>query len=101
VRQAGGDAKSLTALEGANVSRIYAGILGPLAMTVAICRGWLASGGVEGTLSSAVLYLLMFAILGAILGHVAQATIDESVRTRLEQQLAQLAAQGGNKEAAV
>jgi hypothetical protein len=79
----------LTALEGANVSRIYAGILGPLAMTVAICRGWLASGGVEGTLSSAVLYLLLFACLGAVLGHVAQATIDESVRSALEAHLAQ------------
>ncbi len=82
------------------MSRIYAGILGPLAMTVAICRGWLASGGVEGTLLFAVLYLLLFATLGAILGHIAQATIDESVRARLEQQLAHLAAQGGNKEAA-
>jgi hypothetical protein len=58
-------------------------------MTVAICRGWLASGGVEGTLWCAVLYLLAFAILGAVLGHVAQATIDESVRTALEAQLAQ------------
>ena len=82
------------------MSRIYAGILGPLAMTVAICRGWLASGGVEGTLSSAILYLLLFAILGAVLGHIAQATIDESVRAGLEQQLVQLAAQGGHKEAA-
>jgi hypothetical protein len=90
----------LTALEGANVSRIYAGILGPLAMTVAIARGWLASGGVEGTLSSAVLYLLLFATLGALLGHVAQATIDESVRAGLEQQLAHLSAQSGHKEAA-
>jgi hypothetical protein len=89
VRQAGGDAKSLTALEGANVSRIYAGILGPLAMTVAIARGWLTSGGVEGTLSSAVFYLLVFAILGAILGHIAQTTVDESVRSALEAQLAQ------------
>jgi hypothetical protein len=90
----------LTALEGANVSRIYAGILGPLAMTVAICRGWLASGGVEGTLWCAVLYLLGFAILGAVVGHIAQATIDESVRAGLEQQLVQLAAQGGHQEAA-
>jgi hypothetical protein len=95
VRQAGGDAKSLTALEGANVSRIYAGILGPLAMTVAICRGWLASGGVEDTLSFAVLYLLLFAILGAILGHIAQATIDESVRSALETQLSRQTEQTG------
>jgi hypothetical protein len=71
------------------VSRIYAGILGPLAMAVVICRGWLASGGVEGTLTSATLQLLLFAILGAILGQIAQRTIDESVREGLELQLAQ------------
>jgi len=78
----------LTSLEGANLARIYAGILGPLAMAVAICRGWLASSGVEGTLSSATLNLLSFAVLGAILGKIAQATIDESVRNALETQLA-------------
>ena len=33
--------------------------------------------------------------VGACLGHIAQATIDESVRTKLEQQLAHQAAQSG------
>ena len=64
------------------MGRVYAGILGPLAMAVIICRGWLESGGVEGTLTFAVVYLAVFTILGAILGHIAQTTIDESVRTR-------------------
>jgi hypothetical protein len=71
------------------MGRAYAGILGPLAMAVVICRGWLVSAGVEGTLSQAVLYLALFAVVGAILGHLAQSTVDESVRARLEQQLAQ------------
>jgi hypothetical protein len=71
------------------MGRAYAGILGPLAMAVVICRGWLVSAGVEGTLSHAVLYLALFAVVGAILGHLAQSTVDESVRARLEQQLAQ------------
>jgi hypothetical protein len=67
---------------------MYAGILGPLAMAVVICRGWLGSGGVEGTLSSAVAYLVLFSFVGAIIGLIAQATVDESVRSKLEQQLA-------------
>jgi hypothetical protein len=71
------------------MGRVYAGILGPLAMAVIICRGWLASGGVETTLTLAVGYLAVFAILGACLGHIAQTTIDESVRARIEAQLAQ------------
>jgi hypothetical protein len=81
------------------MGRIYAGILGPLAMAVVIGRGLLGSGGVEGTLTTATLALAAFAVLGATLGHLAQNTIDESVRTRLEQQLAQHAPAGGVKEA--
>jgi hypothetical protein len=71
------------------MGRVYAGTLGPLAMAVVICRGWLSSGGVEGTLSMATLQLFLFAVVGACLGHIAQTTIDESVRAKLEQQLAQ------------
>jgi hypothetical protein len=69
------------------MGRVYAGILGPLAMSVVICRGWLASGGVEGTLLLATTHLMLFAAAGAIVGHLAQTTIDESVRAKLEQQL--------------
>jgi hypothetical protein len=63
-------------------------------MAVVICRGWLDSGGVEGTLSLATVYLVVFSIIGALVGHLAQTTIDESVRSKLEQQLA------GNAETA-
>jgi hypothetical protein len=76
------------------MSRVYAGILGPLAMAVVICRGWLDSGGVEATLSLATVYLVVFSIIGALVGHLAQTTVDESVRSKLEQQLA------GNAESA-
>jgi hypothetical protein len=70
------------------MGRTYAGILGPLAMAVVICRGWLDSGGVESTLSLATVYLVVFSIVGALIGQVAQATVDESVRAKLEEQLA-------------
>jgi hypothetical protein len=81
------------------MGRVYAGILGPLAMTVVICRGWLESGGVEGTLSLATMHLVLFAVVGAILGHLAQTTIDDSVRATLEQQLTHHAAPASGKEA--
>jgi hypothetical protein len=70
------------------MGRTYAGILGPLAMAVVICRGWLGSGGVESTLSLATVYLVVFSIVGAFIGQVAEATVDESVRSKLEEQLA-------------
>jgi len=81
------------------MGRVYAGILGPLAMTVVICRGWFKSGGAEGTLILATMHLALFAVVGAILGHLAQATIDESVRAKLEQQLTHHARAAGGKEA--
>jgi hypothetical protein len=81
------------------MGRVYAGILGPLAMSVVICRGWLGSGGVEGTLTLATIYLVLFAAIGAILGHLARATIDESVRAKLEQELTQHTARAASNEA--
>lgn len=70
------------------MGRIYAGILGPLAMTVIIVRGAKDSAGIEGTLTIAIVALTAYAILGAIVGRIAQATVDESVRWKIEQQLA-------------
>ena len=73
------------------MGRVYAGVLGPLAMAVVICRGWFGSGGVENTLSLATAYLAIFSVVGALVGQIAQATIDESVRSKLQQQLNQSA----------
>jgi hypothetical protein len=69
------------------MSRLYAGILGSLAMSVAICRGWLETAGVERTLTTATFALVAFAVVGAVLGLIAESTIDESVRAKLERQL--------------
>jgi hypothetical protein len=68
-------------------------------MAVVVCRGAMNSSGTEGTLSLASISLVIFAIVGAILGHIAQSTIDESVRAKLEQQLTHHAAGGADKPA--
>jgi len=73
------------------MGRVYAGILGPLAMAVVICRGWLGSGDALNTLSLATVYLAIFSVVGALIGQIAQATVDESVRAKLEEQLSQSA----------
>jgi MFS-type transporter involved in bile tolerance (Atg22 family) len=80
------------------MSRVYAGILGTLAMAVVLCRGAMNFSGAEATLTMAAISLVIFATLGAILGHIAQSTVDESVRSRLEQQLTHHAG-GGAEEA--
>ena len=83
------------------MGRIYAGILGPLAMTVVICRGIKESGGVEGTLTLATLSLVVFAIVGFALGHLAQTTVEQSVRQTIETELAHRAAAPGRNQEAV
>jgi hypothetical protein len=69
------------------MGRTYAGILGSLALAVVIARGWLASAGVEPTLALATFSLAVFGVVGALLGHIAQTTIDQSIQAKLERQL--------------
>jgi hypothetical protein len=77
------------------MGRVYAGVLGTLAMAVVICRSALDGGGAEGTLTMAIVAMIVFAIVGSVLGQIAQATIDESVRYKLERELAANTATGG------
>jgi hypothetical protein len=89
---------TLTPLAKVTMGRTYAGVLGSLAMAVAIGRGLLESGGVLETLNFAILSLAAFAVLGATLGHLAQNTVDDSVHNKLQQQLTQHAARNGLSE---
>jgi hypothetical protein len=70
------------------MGRVYAGVLGTLAMAVVLSRGAMDSGGVEGTLTMAMVWMVVFAIVGSVLGQIAQATVDESVRFKIERELA-------------
>lgn len=81
------------------MGRIYAGILGSLAMAVVLGRGVMDSAGVEGTLSTAIIALVIFAVVGSVLGQIAQSTVDESVRQQIEMELASSGAAGGGNAA--
>jgi hypothetical protein len=72
------------------VDRTYAGILGPLALTVLLLQGLIAGAGTVTTVLHAWLGLLAFAILGYVTGRIANALVEESVRSKL---LLELAAQ--------
>jgi len=61
------------------VARIYAGILGPLALLTCVARGMLHGSGVESTLLSAWLSLLVFSAVGYVIGRLAEWIVDESV----------------------
>ncbi len=72
------------------MARVYAGVLGFLGMGITLLRGAIAGGGLEGTVSSAVYAMVTLALVGFVVGWIAEATIDESVRSRMEKQLAEL-----------
>lgn len=70
------------------MGRAYAGVLGYLAAALTLFRGAIAHGGVESTLLTAVVAMAVFAVVGFVLGSIAQHTVDHAVRERLEAQLA-------------
>ena len=71
------------------MGRLYAGVLGLLAMVVIVVRGVKDGAGAEGTLWTALIGLIVFAVVGLVLGSIAESTVKESVRQEMENQLAQ------------
>ena len=69
------------------MGRSYAGILGPVAMTVVILRGVAGGAAADATLWSAVLALAGLAVVGWMVGFIAESTIEESVRSKMEVEL--------------
>jgi hypothetical protein len=70
------------------VARIYAGILGPLAMLTAVIHGSIHGGGVESTLGMAWLGLWAFAGLGFVMGSLGEWVVGESVQARIADEIA-------------
>ncbi len=62
------------------MGRKYAAVLGPLAMTVVILRAVKDRVGVESALWSAVLSMAGFALVGWILGTLAEAAVRDWVQ---------------------
>jgi len=82
------------------VPRIYAGVLGFLAMLVAIARGFVHGSQPDAIIGSACVCLWVFAAIGYLAGWIAQTTIEASVSTRVQQELtAQAAAEPGSNGA--
>jgi hypothetical protein len=64
-------------------------------MAVVLLRGLMNSSGAVGTLTTATIALAAFAVIGAVFGRIAQSTVDESVRQKIEHELAARAPRGG------
>lgn len=70
------------------VDRIYAGVLGPLAVVVVVIRGLRRGVATDTTMLAGALCLLSFAAIGYIIGRIADRIVDDSAQTKVELELA-------------
>jgi hypothetical protein len=79
---------SLPAAWGRLVARIYAGILGPLALLTSLAHGALHGRQADAILLDAWYALLGFAALGSVIGWLAGRMVEEEVLARVSSRAA-------------
>ncbi|MBL9084123.1 MAG: hypothetical protein JNK76_20130 [Planctomycetales bacterium] len=69
--------------------RQFAGILGSIAFTIVVLRGWAVGGDAAAVIPRALGMLILFAIVGAAAGRIGLWMVEEGVAARFRDQLAQ------------
>ncbi len=77
------------------MARIYSGILGLVAFLTTLLRGWIHGGDTQSSLWAAWLNLLLFSIIGLLIGWIAGNVVEESVAARLAAEMS-AKAEGGS-----
>jgi hypothetical protein len=70
------------------MARRYAGILALVGMSVVLIRSLKNGSSVESAVMASLGGMIVLGLVGMIVGAVAQATIEESVRSQIERDLA-------------
>jgi len=70
------------------MARRYAGILALVGMSVVLIRSLKNGSSVESAVMASLGGMLLLGLVGMIVGAVAQATVEESVRSQIERDLA-------------
>ena len=70
------------------MARQYAAIMASLGMTLVLLRALRNGDGVDSAVVSAMIWMATLGIVGYMAGLIARATVDESVRQRMEAELA-------------
>jgi hypothetical protein len=65
------------------MGRTYAGILGPLAFATVLFRGLILVDATAPTLKLSMICLFAFAIVGFVIGKIAEMTVLESVKAKI------------------
>lgn len=68
--------------------RTYAVIMTLVAMNVVLLRAIKNGAGLQGTVASALLWMLILGAVGMVVGMIAKSTVDQSVLAKIEGELA-------------
>jgi hypothetical protein len=66
------------------LARTHAAIMALLAMLVVLLRAMKNHAGFEGTITTALVWMFLFGMIGFVVGAIAQATVDQSVLNTVE-----------------
>lgn len=75
---------TLPKLETQSMGRTYGGILGLLAFSLVLVRGWLKGGDAISNIEAACVGLVIMGVVGLIVGHLASWIVEDSVRSKFE-----------------
>ncbi len=78
------------------MARSYSAVMALIGMVVVMLRGMKNGAGFEGTVAAGLCWMVLLGAVGLVVGFIAAQTVDESVRTTIE---AELAAMAGAKDA--
>jgi hypothetical protein len=78
------------------MARRYAAVLGLLAFTAVLIQAVAADAAWTPTLSRAIAYLIVFTIVGASIGWVAELIIDDTLQSIISEEIALQQANGTN-----
>jgi len=73
------------------MARTYAAVMALLGMVVILLRGIKDGAGFDGTILSGLAWMALLGAIGMIVGSLAETTIVESVRSKMEIELASIA----------
>ena len=74
------------------MARSYSAVMALVGMVVVLLRGMKNGAGFDDTVMSGIIWMIILGAIGWVVGVIALQTVDESVRTKIEAELADLVA---------
>ena len=82
------------------MARTYSAIMALVGMVVVLLRGMKDGAGFDGTIAAGLCWMVLLGAVGMVVGAIAAQTVDESVRTKIEAELATISEADGSTNVA-